>query len=60
MPEPELRGKTLMECADSLEKISMIFHDIGVTIADAFPGLSAVVGDYTTTLKNEALFLREY
>ena len=60
MPEPELRKKTLMDCADSLEKLSTIFQDIGVTISENFPGLSTVVGDYTDVLKKEAAFLREY
>lgn len=60
MPEPKAREKTLMDCADSLEKISLIFQDVGVTIVDCFPGLSAVVGDYTETVKSEAKFLREY
>jgi len=60
MPEPKLREKTLMDCADSLEKITFIFQDIGVAIMDSFPGLSTVIGDYTETIKKEAAFLREY
>jgi len=60
MPEPELREKTLMDCADNLEKIAFIFKDLGVAIMDSFPGLSAVVGDYTEVIKKEAAFLREY
>lgn len=60
MPEPELREKTLMDCADNLEKIAFIFQDIGVAIMDSFPGLSAVVGDYTDHIKKEAEFLKEY
>jgi|GEM_PF-2908225 len=60
MSEPKAKERTIMDCADGLEKISFIFQDIGVTIADSFPGLSAVVGDYTDALKKEAAFLREY
>ena len=60
MSEPELRGKTLVDCATSLEKLSFIMQDIGIAIADNFPGLSQVIGDYTEVIKQEAAFLREY
>jgi hypothetical protein len=55
---PEEKKQTLMECADSLEKISTIFQDIGVVIAETYPGLSAVVGNYNEQLRGEASFIR--
>jgi hypothetical protein len=60
MPDPELREKTLVDCAESLEKLTFIFQDIAGAIADSFPGLSVIVGDYIEILKKEATFLREY
>lgn len=59
MPEPALR-KTLLDSAENLEKLSSIFQDIGVAIAEHYPGLSLVIGDYTDSIKQEAVFLREY
>lgn len=60
MPEPELREKTLMDCADGLERLSFIFRDLGSAISEHFPGLSLAIGDYAEAIKEEADFLREY
>lgn len=60
MPEPDLREKTLTDCADSLERIYTILQDLSVAISEHYPGLSLAIGDYSEEIKREATFLREY
>lgn len=60
MPEPEQRGKTLRDCADNLERLSMIIQDLGLAVAEHYPGISLTIGDCADEIKKEASFLREY
>lgn len=60
MAEPELREKTILGCAENLERVSMVLKDIGIAISEHYPGLSLIVGDYCNIIDDEASFLREY
>jgi hypothetical protein len=60
MAEPELREKTILGCAENLERVSMVLKDIGMAISEHYPGLSLIVGDYCNIIDDEASFLREY
>lgn len=60
MREPEQHNKTLADCADNLERLYMIFNDLGTAVTEQYPGISFVIGDYALALKKEELYLREY
>ena len=60
MAEPESRERTLTGCADNLQRLYLVFKDLGIAIAENYPGLSMVLGDNALELKKEEEFLREY
>ncbi len=60
MSEPELREKTILGCAENLERVSMVLKDIGVAVSEHYPGLSMIIGEYCDILDDEASFLKEY
>ena len=60
MAEPELREKTILGCAENLERVSMVLKDIGMAISEHYPGLSLLVGDYCDIIDEESRFLRQY
>lgn len=60
MAEPKQQKKTLFECADNLERLYFILTDLGLAVAENYPGISLVIGDCATAIKQEEEFLHEF